>query len=103
VQALGGRGIISASANALPEAFVALYRMMQAGNWPQAFALQKRLFPYVKACFSETNPAPLKYILHRKGKMENVLRLPLVPVSETTQALLDRAMARWESEGNRDL
>ncbi len=100
VEALGGQGIISATANSIPRAFVALHELMNHGKWEQAFELQVRLAPYIKACFAETNPAPLKYALHRMGRMENTLRLPLVPVSEVTEALLNREYQRLESGGD---
>lgn len=100
IQALGGKGIISATANAIPATFVALHRLMTDGKWEEAFALQVRMVPYIKACFSETSPAPLKYALHRMGRMENTLRLPLVPVNEATQGLMDREYQTL-IEGNR--
>lgn len=43
-----------------------------------------------KYCFMEASPAPTKYLLSRLGLIENVLRLPLVPVSEETAACLDQ-------------
>ena len=44
-----------------------------------------RLRPLIDANFVETNPAPVKAALHAMGRIENVLRLPLVPVTDATR------------------
>jgi 4-hydroxy-tetrahydrodipicolinate synthase len=55
----------------------------------EARDLLYRLLPLIEANFVETNPAPAKAALHAMGRIENELRLPLVPVSEpTVQRLL---------------
>ncbi|HOJ69461.1 MAG TPA: dihydrodipicolinate synthase family protein, partial [Candidatus Hydrogenedentes bacterium] len=41
-----------------------------------------RLMPLFKALFIETNPMPVKAALARMGLIRNVLRLPLVSLSE---------------------
>jgi 4-hydroxy-tetrahydrodipicolinate synthase len=42
--------------------------------------------------FMESNPAPVKYALSLLGKMEERLRLPMVPVSEPTRIAVRNAM-----------
>ena len=42
--------------------------------------------------FMESNPAPIKYALSLLGKMEETLRLPMVPVSEPTRVAVRKAM-----------
>jgi 4-hydroxy-tetrahydrodipicolinate synthase len=44
------------------------------------------------ANFLETNPAPVKAALHFMGRIQNVLRLPLVPISESTGKALRTAL-----------
>jgi 4-hydroxy-tetrahydrodipicolinate synthase len=65
----------------------------------EAGALHRRLYPFIKALFRETNPAPVKAVLARMGIVRNELRLPLVPVGEDTQALLDRELDRLRGPG----
>ena len=96
IQALGGAGIISASANVVPEIFVALYDHAMRGEWEAAFRLQRKVFPLVKALFAESNPAPLKYALHCLRGTENRLRLPLVPVTAATETLVKNALQGLE-------
>ncbi|HPA41896.1 MAG TPA: dihydrodipicolinate synthase family protein, partial [Candidatus Hydrogenedentes bacterium] len=51
-----------------------------------------RLAALFKGLFIETNPMPVKAALARMGLIENVLRLPLVPLTESKQGELDRIL-----------
>lgn len=92
LMAMGGTGIISASANVAPKAFVAIYDAARAGDWEKAFHIQKELLPVIRVLFRETNPAPAKAALAQLGLCRNELRLPLVPVEKDTEALVEQAM-----------
>lgn len=96
ILALGGSGIISASANVAPQAFVALYNAAKAGRWGEAFATQKRLLPLIKAMFAETSPAPAKAALELLGRGTSRLRLPLVGVTEATLTQVKTALRAME-------
>jgi 4-hydroxy-tetrahydrodipicolinate synthase len=39
----------------------------------------------MRACFYDTNPIPIKAVLHAMGLMEETVRLPLVPLEEATR------------------
>jgi 4-hydroxy-tetrahydrodipicolinate synthase len=80
VMALGGEGIISVVSNAIPRAVAALCNAALSGNWSHARALHHQLTPFMTAAFVESNPIPVKAALAMLGKMQNVLRLPLVPL-----------------------
>lgn len=92
IQQLGGKGIISATANVAPKEFVRLFNFTETGNWSQAFDLQKKLLNLVQSMFAETNPSPAKEALKLMGKMENTMRLPLVPVSSKTRDMITLAL-----------
>lgn len=96
ILALGGTGIISASANVAPNAFVQLYESAKEGNWSEAFHLQKKLLPLVKAMFAETSPAPAKAALEILGRGSYQVRLPLVPVTQETLAQIKIALKGLE-------
>lgn len=96
VQAMGGCGIISAAANVLPTAFVKLWQLMERGEWTAAFQLQVKLFPLVKSLFLETNPAPAKFALSTMKRVENFVRLPLVPVTADTEQSIRASLSGWE-------
>ncbi len=85
--ALGGTGLVSVASNALPRQVSTMVHAALAGDWPTARALNLRLFRLMQAHFAETSPAPIKAVLHLLGRAEEILRLPLVPV---TDGLRDR-------------
>jgi 4-hydroxy-tetrahydrodipicolinate synthase len=100
ILALGGTGIISACANVSPHSFVALYRAAKAGNWSEAFYIQKKINPLVQSLFLETSPAPIKFALKYLNKIpgfESHLRLPLVPVETKTEAAVVAALESLEA------
>jgi 4-hydroxy-tetrahydrodipicolinate synthase len=84
VIAAGGDGLISVVSNEVPAAMTALVHLVLAGNVDHARSLHYRLLPLIDANFLETNPTPVKAALHCMGRIQNVLRLPLLPASEGT-------------------
>ena len=88
----GGDGLISVVSNEIPAAMTGLVHLLLSGNLEQARTWHYRLLPLMDANFLETNPAPVKAALHCMGRITNVLRLPLVPVSEATTAALRTAL-----------
>ena len=89
----GGDGLISVTSNEVPAAMTALVNLLLSGNLENARRWHYRLLPLMDANFVETNPAPVKAALHLMGRIQNVLRLPLLPVSESTRATLRSALA----------
>jgi len=81
VNSLGGQGVISVMANALPAETVTLTNNSLKGL-PIAEAEQDGYNELIKLLFVEGNPAGVKAILHQKGMIDNALRLPLCPVSD---------------------
>ncbi|MCC4245835.1 4-hydroxy-tetrahydrodipicolinate synthase [Stappia indica] len=88
----GGTGCISVTANVAPRLCSQFQEAMLAGDFATALSIQDRLAPLHNALFIEPNPTGAKYALSLLGKLENELRLPLVPVSETTKATIRDAM-----------
>ena len=88
----GGDGLISVVSNEVPAAMTALVHLLLSGNLEQARAWHYRLLSLMDANFLETNPAPVKAALHLMGRIQNVLRLPLLPVSDSTSAALRTAL-----------
>lgn len=82
--ARGAAGGITASAQAAPAAFVELQRLLAAQRLHEARALWQRLAPLVGALFAEPNPAPLKGLLARQGRIDGELRAPLRPAAAAT-------------------
>jgi 4-hydroxy-tetrahydrodipicolinate synthase len=90
--AAGADGLISVASNEIPAAMTALVHLLLSGNVENARSLHYRLLPLLDANFLETNPAPVKAALHTMGRIQNVLRLPLVPAGVDTIAALRAAL-----------
>lgn len=75
---LGGDGVVSVLSNALPEPFVELVHHALEGRFEEARERHFGLVPAMRACFLETNPIPIKAVLHALGLMSSRLRLPLL-------------------------
>ena len=93
VMALGGEGIISVVSNAIPGPLAALCNAALAGNWTEARALHHRLTPFMTAAFVESNPLPVKAALAMLGRIQNVLRLPLVPMAQQHEGRVRAGLA----------
>ena len=79
---LGGHGVISVTANVAPKLMAEMCRAALKGDLTTARARNDRLLPLHRKLFVEANPIPVKWALAQMGLAENVLRLPLVPLSE---------------------
>jgi 4-hydroxy-tetrahydrodipicolinate synthase len=92
VIAAGGDGLISVASNEVPAAMTAFVHLLLSGNLENARTWHYRLLPLMDANFLETNPAPVKAALQAMGRIQNVLRLPLLPVGDSTGAALRAAL-----------
>jgi len=89
---LGGRGVISVTANVAPRLMRELCDAALAGEVARARAINARLMPLHLRLFLEPNPIPVKWALHRMGRIESGIRLPLVPLSPPAREVLESAM-----------
>jgi 4-hydroxy-tetrahydrodipicolinate synthase len=88
IVAAGGDGLVSVTSNEMPGPMRALVHLILSGDLEKARDWHYRLLPLMDANFLETNPAPVKAALALTGRIRNVLRLPLVPVTEKTRTAL---------------
>jgi len=85
---VGGRGVIAVISNYAPRMYGALIRSALAGNYDEAREMQARLSPWFSANFLESNPIPVKYIMHKKAGIALSYRLPMTqPTASTASAL----------------
>ena len=80
--ACGMDGVISVAANGFPKAFSDMIRHCLSQNFSSAKKINDTLMPAYQLMFEENNPAGIKAFLHEMGLIQNVLRLPLVPLSK---------------------
>jgi len=83
----GGAGLISVASNAFPEDFYDIVHKKDQ-------AKQAQYDEMVKLLFKEGNPVGIKAVLAQKGIIQNYLRLPLVPASETLNNEIKKEMAK---------
>ncbi|MDI1260786.1 4-hydroxy-tetrahydrodipicolinate synthase [Aquabacterium sp.] len=89
---LGGHGNISVTANVAPRGMAELCKAAMAGNAKHAVELHMGLLPLHKHLFVEPNPIPVKWALARMGKAGGALRLPLTPLTESSQTIVESAL-----------
>ncbi len=82
IMKMGGTGVISVFSNAFPAQLKQLVEAAAQGDFAKARALNDKYSKIFQLLFVDGNPAGAKAALNIMGKCENVLRLPLVPVSE---------------------
>ena len=97
IMAAGGEGVISVVSNATPRLMARLVDWCARGEFAEARALAMRLTPWFEAAFIDSNPIPVKAALALMGRIENVLRLPLVPLGDTHVAPLRAALVGAEA------
>jgi len=93
IMAAGGDGVISVVSNATPRLMARLVDLCASSDFTGARQLAMRLTPWFEAAFIDSNPIPVKAALAMMGKIQNRLRLPLVPLTEQHNAPLKAALA----------
>lgn len=92
LMAMGGHGVISVTANVAPAPMARMCAAALAGDWKGALALHRKLLPLHLKLFVEANPIPVKWALERMGQIGAGIRLPLTPLSQPMQAVVEEAL-----------
>jgi 4-hydroxy-tetrahydrodipicolinate synthase len=77
---LGAVGVISVIGNALPKEFSKMIRLQMRGEYDPARKIHHRFTDLFSLLFVDGNPAGVKAMLSEMGFIQNILRLPLVPM-----------------------
>lgn len=93
LMAAGADGLISVVANAYPGKVAQMVHHVMDQQLDDARRIHQQLVPLTIDCFKEGSPAGVKAIMAAQNKVENVLRLPLVPVSEKLQKEIEQLVA----------
>ena len=89
---LGAHGTISVTANVAPMLMRQMCAAALNGEVAKAREINFRLLGLHRSLFIEANPIPVKWAVARMGKMKNILRLPLTPLSQSAHAAVEAAM-----------
>jgi len=91
--ALGGVGIISVASNEIPREMAEMTRAALNNDWGTARRIHRKYLALMQANFIETNPMPVKAVLAMMGKVEEVYRLPLLPMRRDTRSKVQKIAA----------
>ncbi len=86
---LGGDGVISVTANVVPELMAKRCQLNLEGNYSSGREIDSKIAALHNDLFVEANPIPIKWCLAKMNKIENNLRLPLTPLEQGKQKLGD--------------
>jgi 4-hydroxy-tetrahydrodipicolinate synthase len=89
---LGGVGIISVVSNEIPAEMTRLAQAALANKWDVARMILRKYLPLMQANFMESNPIPAKAVLSMMGRIEEVYRLPMLPMRPENRAKLEKVV-----------
>ncbi len=92
MMAMGGEGIISVASNLIPAEMSEMVDLALSGKWEEARKIHYRYLNLMALNFIETSPIPVKYALSRMGRLEEVYRLPLCPLSAPSKKMMDQEL-----------
>lgn len=93
--ALGCEGIISVLANAFPKDCSEMISLCRKGEFNMANKYNFQFTDIIDAMFAEGNPAGVKAFLESMGVLNDVLRLPLVPVSDNHRKIIGKLLSTY--------
>ena len=92
IMAVGGTGVISASANIDVKRMVLMVDSILNDDYARAFELHYEMLDFIRACFVESNPVPVKTGMNLMGLPSGPLRQPLAPMKEENLEILKKAL-----------
>ncbi|MDD4192213.1 MAG: dihydrodipicolinate synthase family protein, partial [Mangrovibacterium sp.] len=92
--AVGGIGVISVVANALPGMLSQMVHLANDGQFAEAREIHLRLIDLLKLIFREGSPGGAKALMEIMGKAQNVMRLPMYPVSRELQKDIEEELKK---------
>ncbi|RMG63196.1 MAG: 4-hydroxy-tetrahydrodipicolinate synthase [Calditrichaeota bacterium] len=93
ILSVGGKGVISVSANIVPDRLNAMIQAFQAGDLAGALRIHHQLADLHRDLFLETNPIPIKTAMNMMGFEVGGFRLPLCEMSPANAARLKKTLA----------
>lgn len=79
--AVGGVGVVSVISNIFPGSLVQLVDSFQKGDLKTARKIHYDFVDFFSLAFLETNPIPIKAVMHWNGYCSAEIRLPMTPLS----------------------
>ncbi|WP_169785149.1 4-hydroxy-tetrahydrodipicolinate synthase [Campylobacter curvus] len=96
----GGKGVISVTANLLPDYICELTHLALDEEYTKAKAINDKLYNINKILFCESNPIPIKAAMYIAGLIGNLeYRLPLCEPSRENFKKIEQTMKNYEIKG----
>lgn len=92
----GGKGMISVTANIVPDQLSNMWNLFNEGKFEEAKAIHKSLLKLHDAMFIDTNPIPVKSALAMMGLIEEEYRLPLVQLDKEKRTSLEETLKEYQ-------
>ena len=96
LMALGGKGVISVSANVAPKLVSQMCALWEQGKFDEARKIHYMLEPLNASMFIETNPIPVKTALAMMGRIREEFRLPLCEMSGPNKEKLKNVLKSYK-------
>jgi 4-hydroxy-tetrahydrodipicolinate synthase len=93
---VGVKGVISVFSNFAPAQLVRLVNYALEGNTEEAKQLHYKYLKMMNLCFIESNPVPAKAALKMMGLIDDIVRLPLVPLSPKNAGFIQQELKALE-------
>ena len=93
---LGGLGVISVVSNLYPRETMQICKLYFSNQQENSLKMQKELMPIINVLFLETNPAPVKYAMSKRGMCLADMRLPMWLPTKQTRDRIDAAMEKFD-------
>ena len=90
--AQGGDGVISVSANIVPNMIADLHKSWFSGDYSKAMKIDLELMELNNVLFLESNPCPVKYAASTLGMCDYELRLPLSKIAKKNEIIIDKVL-----------
>lgn len=90
----GAKGNISVTSNIVPKIMSDIFELALQGKFDEAMTLNQKIAHLHQDLFIESSPMPVKYALHKMGRIEKGIRLPLTWLSSQYHATIDNALAK---------
>lgn len=94
----GGDGVISVIGQGITSFFSKMVHLGLKGETREAFDIHFKMMPLIDSIFEEGNPSGIKYILERKNISKNILRLPLVNISEELADKIENQLNKIDNQ-----
>ena len=90
----GGQGVVSVASNVYPKEMVEMISLALDGKMDEAQKAHENLSEIFRIEFIETNPIPIKYILSKQGKCNEIYRLPICKMNQEHKLEVDKVLSK---------